>query len=251
MNRTFGIAVAVAVVLGLGLGAGASAWQTGGQPRSVARSTAQANGNGNGAQAQAATSAAQGQGQGGRPVAGTIDQVEGKNVTVQAQSGTVKVTLADNTTYSKVDTAAVADLKAGASVVVVGQQEGDALAATSVQLLGEGESAQVGSGFGGQGAQFGQGNQSASSGQSGQSSARRTRLVGKVRGVDGQSLTVAGSDGTTTKVSIGNTTALQKTTAATVADLKVGVNVIVNGDAAADGTVTARGVQIVPARTGN
>lgn len=248
MNKTFSIAIAIAIVLGLGLGVGVSAWQVGNRPQSAGRAPTQVAGRvgANGAQTQNGAAPAQAQGQVFRPVSGTIEKVDAKSMTLQAQSGTVQVALAENTTYTKLETAAVADLKPDSSVLVMGQQEGDVLSATSVQLLGEGETPQAG-GSPGPGMLAGQANQAGPSGQNG---VRRSRVSGKVQSVDGQTLTVAGNDGTTTKVAIASTTTVQKSAAAAASDLKAGMNVTVVGDTAADGTVTARAVQIMPGKSG-
>lgn len=97
------------------------------------------------------------------------------------------------------------------------------------------------------GGQFSQGVQGAGGGVQG-----RIGAVGTVDHLDGKTLFVAEANGQQVKVNLTDQTQILKETAGTTADLTSGIRVAVQpqGQPAADGTVTAATVQIVPEGVG-
>jgi hypothetical protein len=83
-------------------------------------------------------------------------------------------------------------------------------------------------------------------GAAGQGGARVT--VGTVAGVDGKTLTVTGANNQQIKVNVADQTQINKEAPGTLADLVNGARVAVQaqGQPAADGTITAASIQIVP-----
>jgi hypothetical protein len=71
--------------------------------------------------------------------------------------------------------------------------------------------------------------------------------TGTVISADAKSITVKQADGSTKTVYFDSTSRIVRTSPAAVADLKSGLNVVVQGTAASDGSITARNIQIVPA----
>ena len=273
-NRVFALAVVVAIVLGLGAGAGVAAWQRGALTPTgtgVAQAASSQGYNGNG-QAQNGGGA----NQNFTALSGTVQQVSDKQISVEPQSGGtyVTVTLADSTAITKVDAAKASDVTQGATVVVTGQQQGDGIAAATVQIVegdltatnpAAGQRLQGGQGApsaqgtpgaqrwqSAQGAPGGQNSQSSQGGQGFQGAGRGGgRVQGKVQAVDGQTLTVTETNGTTTKVVLSASTVVTKMAQGSAADLKQGVPVMVVGSAGTDGTVAARTIQIQPATAGH
>jgi hypothetical protein len=98
----------------------------------------------------------------------------------------------------------------------------------------------------GQVGQFGQGAQGAQGG--GQAGQGRGIVFGTVDHVDGKTLYLAGANGQQEKVTLTDQTQILKQAPGSVADLTAGARVTVQpqGQPAADGTVTAAAVQIVP-----
>ncbi|MCL5111179.1 MAG: DUF5666 domain-containing protein [Chloroflexi bacterium] len=247
----------VAAVLGLALGAGIGAWQ---QSQSAPRAALAQATSGASSAAGAGTRAA-GTGAGtaatpgaaaGRATVGTVQAVEGNNLTVQtAQGASTKVVLANDTTISRFDSGSLADVTAGATVTVVGQQQGDTVTADSVQI-GEVPATAFGAGgFSGQGGTSGSPAGTLAAGQGGapavgQSGAQRTRVTGKVASVTADGFTVTTSSGQT-KVAVPAAATVEKYVQGGAADLKAGVRVLVTGDTGADGSVAARSIQIMPA----
>ncbi len=73
--------------------------------------------------------------------------------------------------------------------------------------------------------------------------------TGTIQSIDGSTLVLKTSDGSTVNLSLDDQTVVRKMAKATLADLKNGDLVAVRGDADAQGKITARTVQIVPAGT--
>ncbi len=237
MDKRFALVLVVVAALGLSAGAGTAAYQQGSQASPSAQDNAPALAllapTVAGSQATPAAGPA-----GGRPILGTIQKVDANGLTLQTQSGaTTRVALGEGTTVTRVEQGTTADLAVGASVVVTGQQEGDAVAASAVQVLaGEGEAAAAGI--------FGQApRQSGAGGNTG--ALRQMRLSGKVQAVEGQTLTIATATGTS-KVTLTTATGVQRSVPGSLADLHEGQSVLVLGEAAADGAVAARSIQIIP-----
>ena len=100
----------------------------------------------------------------------------------------------------------------------------------------------------GAGAQTGQGqNSQGGAALAGQGAQSRVTL-GTVSGVSGQTLTVSGQNGQDVKVNLTGQTQITKQAAGSPADLTNGTRVTVQaqGQPAADGTITAASVNIVP-----
>ncbi|SER41450.1 DUF5666 domain-containing protein [Actinokineospora terrae] len=128
---TIGLAVAVLVVLAFGGGALAhkalASTTTTAAPAAGGRGAGGYGGFGGGQGGQPGQGGQGGQpGQGRGGTTGTIDHVEGSTVYVKTQDGRlVKVSTSDSTTVDLVSAGKLADLAAGDTVVVLGQQAAD------------------------------------------------------------------------------------------------------------------------------
>ena len=71
--------------------------------------------------------------------------------------------------------------------------------------------------------------------------------LGTVSSISGNTLTIKDAQGNDVKVQLLGSTTVTKTVAGSAADLTQGVNVTVVGQRAADGTITATAITIVPA----
>jgi hypothetical protein len=69
-------------------------------------------------------------------------------------------------------------------------------------------------------------------------------VSGSIIAVDGNSITVQTSDGSTKIVLFGSSATISLATAGSTSDLKTGVNVVVSGTANTDGTVTASSIRL-------
>jgi uncharacterized protein DUF5666 len=103
-----------------------------------------AGGGAGGAAGPGAAAGGPGGGPGGRagqaPVAGTIDKVNGTTLTVATETGSVTVTLGEQTRIVRQAAASAADLKAGDRVVVIGARAADGtVAAASIQIQPQGQ----------------------------------------------------------------------------------------------------------------
>ena len=76
--------------------------------------------------------------QGRERVAGTVDAVSGKELTVKTDGGSTKVILTDQTAIRGTKMGTISDLKAGATVTVVGKRGSDGTVAASAIRLGDG-----------------------------------------------------------------------------------------------------------------
>lgn len=193
----------------------------------------------------------------GRGTTGTVQNVEGKTISVTAQDGAVtKATVTDSTTYVKNGAITVADLKVGDAVTVLGAIGADGtITATQLTVGGAGQAAAIGAGgFNRQGGATGQGatgsgrtggtGATTGTGATGGQFANLTAVSGSVQIIDGNVVTVAVDGGQPTKVILGANARLSKTAAATLADVTVGEQVTIIGQAGADGVVGAVVVQI-------
>ncbi len=79
--------------------------------------------------------------------------------------------------------------------------------------------------------------------QGGQRPAGAGGTMGTIASVDGNDVTITTQDGATILVKASDTTLVEKTTSATVADLTVGERVVVSGSTNDDGSITARSIQ--------
>ncbi len=110
--------------------------------------------------------------------------------------------------------------------------------------------AQAATAPGGQGAQSGQAGAAAQAGQgnpAAQAGAGRA-VAGTVERVDGRTITLAGPNNQSFRVTLSDQTSILKTVAGTPADLAPGVRLTVQaqGQPAADGTITAATITILP-----
>jgi hypothetical protein len=89
----------------------------------------------------------------GRPTTGVIASIDGDTVVLTTPDGSVSVKLSDGTSLQKQVPAARDDLAPGQRVLVSGERDADgAVAASGVQILGDGPAAGAGSGSGSGGA---------------------------------------------------------------------------------------------------
>ncbi len=155
--------------------------------------------------------------------AGVVQQIDGKTMTIATQAGgTAKVTVSDTTTYQKSVAITLGEIRVGDAVTVVGQEGSDGvIVAQNVQVGVTMQQAAGARQIGGM------------------------RVIsGTVQKVDGNTLTVAVAGGQTATVKTSGDTRLSKMEAATLADVKVGEQVTILGQAGTDGIIAATGVQI-------
>jgi len=72
------------------------------------------------------------------------------------------------------------------------------------------------------------------------------QTVGEIISVDDKSITIKMTDGSSRIVLISDSTTINQSTTAAKTDLKVGINVAVNGDQNTDGSVSGRNIEINP-----
>ena len=211
--------------------------------------SAQANGSGAGqtqaaGTGQGATAAQAGGLAGSRPVFGSVSSVTADAITVKAQQGDVNVKLSGAKVTKTVD-GTTADLKAGETVSVVGQQQSDgSYNATTVQVLPANQPQR-----GTANAQRNAGGTAQSGGNGGNSGQARTRpLTGSVKSVDKGVMTVTAQQGDV-KVNLGSAK-IEKVVDATTKDLQSGQQVLVTGQQGSDGSYTASQIEILPAGAG-
>jgi len=72
------------------------------------------------------------------------------------------------------------------------------------------------------------------------------QTIGEIISVDDKSITVKMTDGSSKIVLISDSTTINQSTTAAKTDLKVGINVAVNGDQNTDGSVSGRNIEINP-----
>lgn len=172
-----------------------------------------------------------------RGTTGTVQKVDGKVISVAAQDGApVKAAVNDSTVFVKTTTITAADIKVGDTVTIVGQAAADgALAAQQVTVGAATQVGALGGGALGRGA--------GATGAGGQA-ASLTTVAGSVQKVDGTILTVAQQNGQAVNVTLGPSARLQKSEQGTLADVTVGAQVTITGQAGSDGVVDAVMVQI-------
>ena len=263
--KHFKLTVVAVVVVGLAVGAGLASIFTPTPPAVVAqqsRSFGNFAGQGNGGTAGQGQGAANGQSTSAqanaagtsRPIFGSVSSVTADTLTVKDQQGDVNVKLSGAKVLKTAD-ATVADLKAGETVTVTGQQQSDgSYDATTVQILAanqqqrgttnaQGNSAAAGrngaatsqnGGNGGNRAQAQQGSQT-----------RTHPLTGTVKSVDNGVLTITDQQGDV-KVNLGSAK-IEKMVDGTTKDLQSGQQVLVTGQQGSDGSYTASEIQILPA----
>jgi hypothetical protein len=270
MKSRISRAVAAAIILILVAGCGTSA-TTG---------ATQSNGAANGANTAATANPApanngqsnpapanNGQGRVGPGVSGQVTAINGNTLTVQdqRQQSAITVNLTDSTQVFKQATIDIAKVPVGETISAFGSQDGDVFTATQVRI------GAAGSGLGGRGQggpNGGQGGgqppadgtaQPGGGPNGGQPPADGTAqpgrgfggggVFGTVESVSGDTITVKTANGETVKVRLAQDGRITQQVAGTRADITVGVQVSVIGDATGEQngtTVTATQVNIVP-----
>ncbi|MGZ4729442.1 MAG: DUF5666 domain-containing protein, partial [Acidimicrobiales bacterium] len=191
----------------------------------------------------------------GRGTAGTIASIDGSSLTISGADGaTTEVVTDDATVVSRSVTIGLGDIAVGDQITVMGTTTGTDVAAE--RIIDNGTETEPGAGAFGPRANSGQppaDGQTPPTDQSGnpvtppsggqfpgQGGNRPGGFVrGQVTAVSGSTLTVSSQEGTTYTVTVSSTTTVTRTQTATMADLKVGDQVSVIGQAGSDGTVTA------------
>jgi hypothetical protein len=82
-------------------------------------------------------------------------------------------------------------------------------------------------------------------GQAGTVPGQGGMLSGEIQGVAGGVMTILDSTGKQSRVTVTDTTLIQKQAAVTLADLQKGETVFVSGSQGSDGVITARSVQVI------
>jgi hypothetical protein len=83
-------------------------------------------------------------------------------------------------------------------------------------------------------------------GQPGANERQGGMLFGQIKEISDGALTVTDNNGKETQVKVTDTTLIEKQASVKLADLTQGETVMVSGSTGADGTVTARSVQVAP-----
>jgi hypothetical protein len=178
----------------------------------------------------------------GSGMSGTVKSVSGATIQITKQDGNILTAKTDaQTTFQKIASAALTDVKPGASVMVMGTMSGTTMIAQSIQI----------------GASFGppagtppvpRGSPPSGgippprpSGQPG--NVGQPGVGGTVKSVSGKTILVTAPNGNTITVLASDQTSYQKTTSATLADVQAGGHITVMGDSSGS-MVTARIVQI-------
>ncbi len=271
LKRSF-MGLSAIAVIGMGLllagcGDQAASGSTSGQDAAKNAFLAERGGNGTPGATGSGTPVAGGQG--GRPpgLFGTVEKIDGNNITVKSQDGTESVVqLGSGATIGKQSDAQASDIKEGETVSAVGTKNGDTLDARTVQIgnggfggfggFGRGNGGGGGfrggngtpgprgnGGFGGNGgngalpsgtppAGFGNGQRFRDNGTpvaGGTPGVAPDFVAGKVTKVDGDTVTVTMNDGTSGTFKIGASTRLQKEVDIQVTDLAAGDNIVATG----------------------
>jgi len=168
---------------------------------------------------------------------GTISKIDGNALTLTTSQGTVNVTInPQSTIILDVKSGAISDLKVGAYVMAIGQQDGSGnIAATSVMVRSPSQSVAPTSPEGAPPA-------TSSSPRPG----ARRGASGTISDVKGNVLTLTTTQGTITVTVSSENTTVQTAMAATPADFRTGQSLNVSGPPDASGNVNASFVMILP-----
>jgi len=282
LNKSF-VALSVVGLLGMGLmlaGCGDSGTGTGSGSTSSSDAAKQQFLNDRGGTPGPGTPVVAGQGGRAPGVFGTIDKIDGNNITVKSQAdGTETVVQpADGAMIGKQVDAQASDIVAGVNVVAMGAMTGTTLEAQNVQI-GTGNFAAFGGGGGGfggggfngtpgagrggfngtpgpgTGAGNGQGGGRFrggfngtpgpnASGTPGPGGFGRNITAGKVASVNGNTITLDMANGSTGTFTISSSTRFQKEDTIQLSDLKVGDNIIAGGQQSGN-VFQANSIQVV------
>jgi hypothetical protein len=187
-------------------------------------------------------------GPGGRGNVGTIASIDGSTIKMSTQdASTVSVVTSSSTTVTLSSTGALADVNVGDNVRITGTTSDSTVAATSITdsgstALGDGPGAP---GFGGPppGAAPSNATTGATPPAGGNRPTGGPGTTGVVKSVNGSSFTVTTSAGATVTATTSSSTAVTVVKPGTLAALKVGDTIQVNGTAATDGTLTATSIR--------
>ncbi len=160
-------------------------------------------------------------------VAGKVTKVDSATISVQqTDNATISVTTNAATTVRKLVAGALTDLKVGDIVAVDGSKTSDtAFSAKTVTSLGSAPGAGTGGGRG----------------QGGPPAGGTTPAVtGQIKSVDGGTIMVQGTDGSSVSVTTTPATVVRTQQAGTMADIKTGDMLVVLGDKIGDTTFLAR-----------
>ena len=183
---------------------------------------------------------------GGPMTTGTIKAIDGSTLTVTTSSGATTVTTSSSTVVTRTTAATLATIAKGDQVVVMGTTSGSKIAARQIVERDSATSGTAGSSGGappggaagaGGAPPGGAGGPGAPPG--GGAGAQGRPIDGTVTKVDGSTITVKGSDGTTYTVSTSSSTRVAAEKTATVASLEAGDTVSVMGAKASNGAVNA------------
>jgi Domain of unknown function (DUF5666) len=188
---------------------------------------------------------------GGNAVGGKLTQLNGAQLVLAAQSGSVDVTYDSSTRMLRTSAGSLAQAVPGTCVNVTGQKDASgAVTATTVNLMLDmnGVCTQQGAGAGpggGAGAGAGAGGgQGRGTGRQG-ANPNLAFVRGKITAVQGQALTVLDVSGAPTAVNVSDTTRYTRTEAAAASQLAVGQCILASGQKdAASGAVAARQLSI-------
>jgi hypothetical protein len=170
---------------------------------------------------------------------GTITAITGTTLTVKDRSNaTIRVETTTDTRITATKSVTATAIAVGDRITAAGNRKGTTVAATTVNDMGavtrtftNPERGTRDRGYGlPSGA--GGGNFATPGGSTG-------FAIGTVKSVNENTIVVTGFDNTTTTITVSATTKITKEAAATLADLKVGQAVRVNGTTGSDGTITA------------
>ena len=174
---------------------------------------------------------------------GTISSIAGSTLMLSTPAqGQVTVNIGTSTAIAKTVAGAVADLKTGQLLTVVGTADASgAIAAATISMRQPGQGTGGGTGFGnnagGTPSTPGNGTAPGFPGGGGNFTS------GSVTNISGSKLTLTTSQGTTT-VTVGANTTILETVAGTISDLQAGQSVAVTGNRDASGNLNATSITI-------
>lgn len=186
---------------------------------------------------------------GGRGGGGTIDSVNGSTFTITTRDGgTTTVTTTADTTVTRTSRGGVSDLEAGDHVIVDVSGSGTALTAERIVDLGAASTAGPGLFPGGPGGRddargYGDGAGAPAGDQRADDGDHRF-TAGTVESVNGSTVTITDDQGGTVTVATSTDTEISVEQSATVSDLAKGEQVMVRGQRASDGSITAADIHI-------
>jgi preprotein translocase subunit YajC len=153
------------------------------------------------------------------PLIGTVDRVNGRTITIKSPDGsTTTVELTGDAKIQKDAEGQISDLQKGVSITAFGKKSGDVVQTDQVHIGGAGMAmgaSIISGGLAGPG-----GNPADGPPQP---------VAGTVEDVQGQTLTVKGSDGSTTTVELSANVKVYKQTEAQPSDLAAGTTIMVQG----------------------